>query len=341
MTSRELVIKTLEFDSPDRVPRDMWTLPWATDHYPDEVKKIREDFPMDIVTSPPCYKNIPESVYDDSPMYEPGEWTDTWGSTFINMQKGIVGEVKDPPVKTWDNPGEIRIPEEFLDIDVAEINAFCKKTDKFVLGPALGTVDLPRPFERLQFLRGTAELYMDLIDRPAGFNRYLERLHEYYVKVAEVWAQTDVDGIAFMDDWGSQNSLLISPAMWREIFKPYYKDYIDIAHKYGKKAFMHSDGYITDVYPDLVELGLDALNSQIFCMDIEELGRQYKGKITFWGEIDRQYLLANGTVEEIAEAVIRSKEALYSNGGTIAQCEFSAGSKPENVYTVYKTWNSF
>lgn len=48
-----------------------------------------------------------------------------------------------------------------------------------------------------------------------------------------------------------------------------YKDYIDIAKKNGKKIFMHSDGYIIDIIPDLIELGLDALNCQIFCMGAE------------------------------------------------------------------------
>lgn len=93
----------------------------------------------------------------------------------------------------------------------------------------------------------------------------------------------------FMDDWGSMHSLLVSPDMWRARFQPLYEDYIRIAHDAGKKVFMmHSDGNITAIYEDLVEMGVDALNSQLFCMDIEELGRRFKGRITFWGEIDRQ-----------------------------------------------------
>ena len=71
-------------------------------------------------------------------------------------------------------------------------------------------------------------------------------------------------GLMFMDDWGAQNDLLISPVRWRKLFKPLYKDYIDIVHHHDKKAFMHSDGNILRVLPDLIELGLDAINSQIF-----------------------------------------------------------------------------
>ena len=101
-----------------------------------------------------------------------------------------------------------------------------------------------------------------------------------------------------MDDWGSQRSLLISPAMWRTYFKPMYRDYVQIAHAAGKKFFMHSDGHILAIYPDLIEIGVDALNSQIFCMGVEQLA-PFAGKITFWGEIDRQHLLAFATPDEV------------------------------------------
>jgi uroporphyrinogen-III decarboxylase len=142
----------------------------------------------------------------------------------------------------------------------------------------------------------------------------------------------------FMDDWGAQRALLISPKMWRRIFKPLYKDYIDLAHSHGKAIFMHSDGYIADILPDLVELGLDAVNAQLFTMDIEDLGRRLAGKITFWGELDRQHLLPYGSLNEIDRAVRRVKAALYREGGAIAQCEFGVGARPENVYQMFKTW---
>jgi uroporphyrinogen decarboxylase len=82
------------------------------------------------------------------------------------------------------------------------------------------------------------------------------------------------------------------------------------------------------------------LNTQLFTMDIEELGRRFRGQITFWGEIDRQHLLPFATPDEVDQAVRRVFSALYSNGGLIAQCEFGAGARPENVYQVYKTWNA-
>lgn len=83
-----------------------------------------------------------------------------------------------------------------------------------------------------------------------------------------------------------------------EIFKPMYKDYVDIAHRNGKKLFMHTDGNILSIIPHLIDIGVDALNLQIFCMGMEKLS-QFKGKITFWGEIDRQNILAKGTLDGV------------------------------------------
>ena len=102
---------------------------------------------------------------------------------------------------------------------------------------------------------------------------------------------------------------------------------------------MHSDGYTLDIYPRMIELGLDAFNTQIFCMGLDKL-EQFKGKITFWGEIDRQHLLPEGTTQDIEKAVKEVYSRLWCDGGCIAQCEFGAGAKPENVYAVYQTWAS-
>ena len=162
--------------------------------------------------------------------------------------------------------------------------------------------------------------------------------HTYYLKELEAWSRTDVDALFIMDDWGTQNSLLISPDMWRRIFKPLYRDYLDLAHAAGKKIFMHSDGYILDIYPDLIEMGLDAINSQIFCMGLDRLAA-YKGQITFWGEMDRQHILPSGTPHQVRQAVQDVREQLACNGGVIAQCEFGPGAKPENIHTLFAAWD--
>ncbi len=97
-----------------------------------------------------------------------------------------------------------------------------------------------------------------------------------------------------------------------------------------------------DIYPDLIEVGIDAFNSQLFCMDMEKLGRLYAGKITFRGEIDRQHLLSFGTEEEVRAGVRRAYRALCPDGrltGCIAQCEWGVHDPAENIRAVYDEWD--
>lgn len=335
MTSRELVCATLEMRNiSGRVPRDLWLLPWAKEHYAKDLKNIQKLYPIDF-DSPNTVLKEGSSIEKGDPC-KPGLYTDPWGCVFTNIQSGIIGEVKEPLVNNddWQDASKIHIPEELLSFDIEKVNESCHKSSKFVSCGAC-----PRPFEQLQFIRGTANLYMDLMYPPQGMLEFIEKMHDFYCRLLTRWAQTDVDCLNFMDDWGSQRSLLISPEKWEEIFMPMYRDYIDIAHRHGKKIFMHSDGNILAILPKLIDLGLDAVNCQIFCMGVENLA-QFRGKITFWGEIDRQHLLPYGSLEDIDRAVESIYRRLWKDGGCIAQCEFGAGAKPENVARVYERWNS-
>lgn len=333
MTSREIVYAALEGKNPPRVPQQLWLLPWAEAHYPRELTEIQAQFPSDFGGVETKYAQLPHTVGDACKV---GEYIDEWGCKFLNIQEGVIGEVKDPLIpaddEEWDHVDRIHIPRELLSFDIEQVNEECKKTDKFIMSGAC-----PRPFEQLQFIRGTENLYMDLMDPPAKMLQFMREMHAFYCELLTKWAKTDVDALNFMDDWGSQQSLLINPALWRELFKPMYRDYIDIAHSHGKKIFMHSDGYTLDIYPDLIELGLDAINSQIFCIGLDKL-KPFKGKITFWGEIDRQNLLPHGTPEEIRAAVRAVYNTLWQGGGCIAQLEFGPGAKPENVFAAFDEW---
>jgi len=334
-TSKELMLKTLNFESPERIPRQLWLLPWGQIHHPEKLKKIQQDWPDDIIHCPAEFAQQPRSEGD---AFAIGHYIDEWGCDFINTHGGIIGEVKEPMVQTWDDLGKVRPPVEMLTFDVDKCNEFChdpKNSDKFIIAGCC-----PRPYERLQFLRGTQNVMMDIaLEEPKIFE-LMKIIHEYNLKLFEKWAKTDVDGMMFMDDWGSQQALLMRPDNWRKIYKPMYKEYIDIAHSAGKKTFMHSDGHIIEIMEDLIEIGLDAVNSQLFCMDIEEMGKRFAGKITFWGEIDRQHILPRGTLHEVEDAVKLVHKNLCKNGGVIAQCEFSAGGNPDNIYKVFETWNT-
>lgn len=332
MDSREIVRRTLTFQSPPRIPRQIWVLPWAEEKYPQDLQKLRYNFPDDLLTAPVLYTQ-PLGIKGDR--YSPGVYVDEWGCTFENLQSGTIGVVRKPLIADWKDLEKFEAPESVLNLDHEEINAFCKETDKFVLAGIC-----QRPFERLQFIRTMEQSLIDLMEQPPELFELLHRIHQLYCKEVEVWASTDVDAVTLMDDWGSQKALIASPDIFRCLFKPMYRDYVEIARDHGKYIFMHSDGYILDIIPDLIELGIDALNSQVFCMGIEELGKRFRGRLTFWGEIDRQNLLPQGTRQEIEQAVYEVWTHLYEDGGIIAQCEFGLEAKPENIIAVFETWET-
>lgn len=336
-TSRELVQRCATFQTPERVPRHMWTLPWVEIHYPRELAELRRDFPDDIVIAPPAGDPSPLRKGD---AYCVGEAVDDWGAIFTNIQAGVHGEVKHAIIP-GDSPDPkcIRPPVENIPTNPAkardEVNRYCAGTDKFVLAQ-----NLPRPWERYQFMRGTENSLMDLMAPEDGMAECIRVIHEFYMRELEFWVTTDVDGIFFMDDWGSQTQLLVPPPLWRDWFKPLYKDYCDLAHAHGKLAFMHSDGYTVEIYDDLIDAGVDALNSQIFVMDMKRLEQTAKGKVTFWGEIDRQHVLSSPDPQVGRDAVRKVAKYLYDpKGGVIAQFEFGPGSNPATARAILDEWN--
>lgn len=335
MTPRERVYRTLNFDHPDRAPRDLWMLPIARHEQGDAaIDAFCNRWPTDFVQ---CVAGKPRVLRSRGNPTEIGTCVDEWGCEFENIQAGHMGEVKAPLISDYALMDErLRPPVELLAVDVDAVNAFCRASDRFVFASGWG-----RLWERTQFLRGTENVMMDLAEDAPELHDLLGRVHTFYRDQLEVWAKTEVDALVLMDDWGSQRSLLISPAQWRRVFKPLYAEYGQIARAHGKKLFMHSDGYISDIYGDLIEIGVHAVNSQLFCMDIEEIGRRWRGKLTFWGEIDRQHILPFGRPEDAAAAVRRVWENLRpaaTGGGVIAQFELCARCQMANANAVFEEW---
>ncbi len=337
-TSREIVRKTLKFENPERLPRQIWRLPWATKHVPEAMVEIDRRWPGDI--------SGPAKVYLESPRYKGdpylvGEHIDDWGCVFENIHEGVHGEVKNailPDLKDWKEV--VNPPFEILPKNISAardtVNRCCENSNSFMMAGCC-----PRPWERYQFIRGTENAMMDMMDPDSDVKGLLKMIHDYFLREYEFWCSTKVDAVMFMDDWGSQNQLLLPPRVWREIYKPLYKEYCDIAHASGKFIFMHSDGYIAEIFDDLIEIGVDALNSQLFCMDIADLGRRGKGKIAFWGEIDRQHVLPSKKPDDGRKAVRIVAEHLFDRrGGVFVQFEASPGCNPETMIAVMEEWDA-
>jgi hypothetical protein len=334
-TSRERVTRCLRFEYPDRLPREMWILPWASNRFPAEIAAIHQRYPGDM--GGPAWVNRPSSRAQGDP-YVSGESTDEWGCVFTSIQTGVFGEVRNPILPELANWRSVLPPYETLPEDYATardmVNRSCAESTMFVRAPCC-----PRPWERLQFIRGSVNAMMDVMEQEDDLHRLLTLMQDFYMKEMEFWVTTDVDAVGFMDDWGSQQQLLIPPPIWRDLFKPLYRDYCDLAHAHGKFVFMHSDGMIAEIYDDLIEIGVDALNSQLFCMDLADLRRRAKGRITFWGEIDRQHVMSATDPQVGRDAVRQVAAALYDPaGGIIAQFELGPGGNPAVAEAIFNEW---
>lgn len=313
MTSRELVKRALNFETCDTIPTE------------------RDD-----VTGPMYVYG--KGRTSGVPVNTKGVRTDEWGVEWTASENGVCGEVKSVLIPEWEDLDKFSPPYDVLEqADLSQVAESCKATDKFVMPYWWANYNL---FERLQELRGVEQLFIDLaLDEPELY-RLRDQVHDYFMKQAELWVHTDIDGMHIADDWGTQTSLLISPAKWREFFMPCYKDYCDLAHKHGKYVVMHSDGYTKDILHDLAKIGVNAINTQIFCMDIEELAKEFNHEIAFWGEIDRQYILPFKTPDDCRRAVHRVANAFFKYGrtGIVGQAFWGKDIPQENLDAVYNEW---
>lgn len=334
MNSRQLVKATLNFHKPDRTPLDLWVMPQVVHERNDEYQSIIRQFPLDFSTAP---ANYPPNQPRMPAFTQPGRYVDEWGCIWQVNEPGVTGEVVVPRLPKWEDLDRFTPPWAYLTgRSLAGVDAFCITQETFVLSEWTA-----KPFERMQFLRGSEALYMDLASPEKSFNRLLGMVHEFFLEDIRQWCHTAVDGIVFSDDWGSNNRLLISPSTWRKIFKPLYQEYADLIHTAGKSIFFHSDGYIEPIMDDLIsEIGIDAINMQINLLDKNTLLQKVKGKVTLWGEVDRQHLLPFGTPDEIREFVSTIKGLIGEDGGVIGHCVWNSDNPYENIQAVYQAYTA-
>ena len=332
-TSRVLVYRTLEFASPSRIPRQLFSPPGIEKKWKNALQHIRSKYPDDLVLAPVFYLS-PET----SPLKPVGRnlYRDEWGCLWERPAPYYLGKVKEAPLKDLSLISGYRPPESILKIDREAVRSFCRRTECFVLSG----VEV-RLFERLQALRGEMELFQDLVHLPGEFMALLKLVHEFNLKLIDVWSSTSVDGLVLVDDWGSQNRLLISPRLWRRLFKPLYREYVELIHSRSKKVFFHSDGYILEIIPDLVAIGIDALNAQLFTLGLNKLQEIARGKLTFWGCADVEFFQVAKTKVEITRRVKALKEKLSFQGGIIARVDFVPGVETENIINFLAAWERF
>jgi uroporphyrinogen decarboxylase len=147
-----------------------------------------------------------------------------------------------------------------------------------------------------------------------------------------------VDIIKIGDDLGTEQSLLMSPAMYRRILKPIHADYIAfIKARTGAKVFFHTDGDVFDLLDDFVEIGVDILNpvqsGSGKLGNLAEVKRRYGARLSFCGAIDTQHVLPNGTPEAVRAEVRRAIGTLGPGGGYLLAAVHTIMNEvpPENV----------
>ena len=211
-----------------------------------------------------------------------------------------------------------------------------EKTDRAILGLFGGNL-----LEFGQFMYRNDNFYILLAAEPEKAHAFLDKIVEIHLENLESFlgAVGDyIDIIIFGDDLGMQTGPQISPAMYREFFKPRHKVLWNRAKELADvKVNLHSCGGIRELIPDLIEIGLDAVNPvQISCrgMDLGELKREFGGDIVFWGGgCDTGRILPDETPEKVAEHVRKQVEIGRKDGGFVFQQVHNilANVPPENI----------
>ena len=168
-------------------------------------------------------------------------------------------------------------------------------------------------------------------------DRVLEHHFTYYQTLLSVVGD-HIDAIAISDDLGWQQGLLFSPVIFRKIYKPRLKLLIDHIRHLRPNIFiyMHSDGAIFDLIPDLLEVGIDGLNPIQFSakgMDSTRLKKTFGNDLVFFGGGIDNFLLSSGSPREIERQVAEQIRIFAPGGGYVFSSvhNISAEVTPKNI----------
>lgn len=170
-------------------------------------------------------------------------------------------------------------------------------------------------FERAWSLRGFDALLLDMMDHPVWVEELLERIAEIQIALARRFVALGVDGGYFGDDYGAQTSLLFSPRIWKQMYKPRLARMFAVFREAGLPVILHSDGDIRAILPDLVDIGVTVLNPiQPEVLNHGWLRQNFGNHLAFYGGISTQEVLPHGDAQVIQAAVENCVRDLAPNG---------------------------
>ncbi len=292
----------------------------------------------------PHWVNVRDVTIDGEPgyvdmWYTPHKWTDVGRYYAIHAQP--LGKddltVADIDASDWPDPNNPAMFEGLRE----QAKHWRDKTQYVVGGDGIKVGILQTSSQ----LRGYDKLFVDFalhLDLAHALlnkiSKIINEMYFYYMKAVGEY----IEVVVITDDQGTQNSLMVSPKMFRAFIKPYLKAQIEtIKNTANVKVLMHCDGAIAPIIPDLIEIGVDILNPiQTVVKGLEDtraLKEKFGDQVCFHGAIDVQQVLPNLTAEGVRQEVKKRIDELGTNGGYIlAPCHnINIDIPPANVVALF------
>ncbi|MCX6346299.1 MAG: hypothetical protein NT018_14705 [Armatimonadetes bacterium] len=240
------------------------------------------------------------------------QWEDEWHNVWKCLPNTTRGEVIEGAIKDWDDLKSYKMPR--MDLSERYRNAritFDAAPDQYHLGFLPGF-----PFAIMRYMRTVETFLMDVLLYPDEVNALQREIVDLLKRCLDHWAATDCDGVMFAEDWGTQERLLVSPKMWHEMFEWGFREIVGHARSLNIDIWMHSCGYIRDIIPTLVEIGIKALQlDQPTLSGLDFLAETCHGKTAIWSPVDIQRDLPTGDEAYIRERARELIDKLGANGG--------------------------
>ena len=279
----ELLFKAATYDSPEEIPVGVGILPAVFIKYGDAIKKLMGKYPgLRFGVS----KDFDPAVHTPASYHE-GQFTDAWGCVWSNMQEGMEAIVTGHPLPTRESVHTMKLPQ--------------------------GDAGLPHGFMylRLLDLRGFEEMMIDFAEEPPELQMLIDKVLNYNLTQMEKAVSSNTGRMIFVgDDQGMQNGLAIGAQKWRKYMKPCFCALYKICTDAGKLVYMHTDGCIWEIIPDLAQCGVTMINPQFRANGLDNLVRVCKGKYPINLDLDRQ-LFPFASRGELRDHVMECVEALY------------------------------
>ena len=336
-TSRQLLLDAFEYNKPEKIPVVYHPSPAGLYVHGKKLLDLFNAYPPD---NPITFDSIPappaETIDENGRYVEIKK--DEWGTEWEHLIYGVYGHPKKYPLVNWQEARDYGFPpiSKFAVSDKETVRVLQKNYLLFE-----GWISI---FERLHALRPIDEVLLDLCTENEHLIYFLDRFVEYWLTVIDKLIDTGIDVITFGDDWGAQFSSLVSPDLFRRVFKPRYKKLMDPIKKANRKIFFHSCGFLGEILDDLFELGIDGLWPQITLYENDPMFTQKckDNQVAIYIHPDRQNLVPLGTPHSIEMAIRHYAERYHQlGGGGIFYIEMENDAPFENVEALVKAVHKY